>query len=50
MKNIFQFIWEEMNLIQCLKAITQYLIFLTLLYSAVKLTQIVSLLKELIFK
>ena len=48
MKNLTQFFFEEMNLIQIFKAITQWLIFLTLLYSAEKLTQIVNLLKELV--
>ena len=48
MKNLFQFINEELNLIQVLKAITQWLILLTMLYSAVKLTKIVILLKELL--
>ena len=46
-KFIVKFIWEEMNLVQVLKAITQWLILLTLLYSAFKLVEIVRFLREI---
>ncbi len=40
MKNLKQFIWEEMNIIQVLKAVTQWMILLTMLYCAYELHQI----------
>jgi len=39
-KKTAKFVWEEMNLIQVLKAVTQWLILLTMIYSAVILTKI----------
>ena len=45
LKGLQRFIFEELNMMQALKAITQWLILLTMLYSAWKLTEIVNLLR-----
>ena len=46
-KNLIKFIWEEMNLIQVLKAVTQWLILITMVYVAFKVTEIISILSIL---
>jgi hypothetical protein len=45
MKNLKQFIWEELNAVQVLKAITQWLILITQLFIAYEVYQIIKLLK-----
>ena len=47
-KDILQFVWEELNLIQVLKAVTQWLILFTLLYIAFKMNEAVQLIRTFI--